>query len=67
MKWYEVAVDYGDGTAGVNRFRTREEAQAWRDRMESDPYFQQDGDGSPVQEVDTESSYFFFVDDDEEK
>lgn len=59
MKWYEVADDCGDGTDRKVRFRTREEAQAWRDKMEDDPYFQQDGDGSPVCEVDTDSKYFF--------
>lgn len=67
MKWYEVAEDYGDGTAGVNRFRTREEAQAYRDRMEDDPNWVSDGDGSPVQEVDTDSKYFFYVKEDDEE
>ena len=59
MKWYEVADDNGDGTTSRKRFRTREEAQAWRDKMEDCDYFQCDGDGSPVEEVDTESKYFY--------
>jgi hypothetical protein len=59
MKWYEVADDCGDGTTCRRRFKTREEAQAWRDKMEDCEWFQQDGDGSPVEEVDTESEYFF--------
>lgn len=63
MKWYEVAEDYGDGTCGVSRFRTREEAQAYRDFCESDPNWLCDGDGSPVVEVDTESKWFFLDDD----
>jgi hypothetical protein len=63
MKWYEVADDCGDGTSVQRRFRTREEAQAWRDKMENDKNFQQDGDGSPVTEVDTDSKWFFYNDD----
>jgi len=64
MKWYEVADDCGDGTTCRRRFKTREAAQAWRDKMEDDPCFLQDGDGSPVEEVDTDSKYFW---DDEEE
>lgn len=64
MKWYEYAVDHGDGTAGVKRFTTREKAQASRDKAEESPYWISDGDDSPVEEVDTDSGYFF--DDDEE-
>lgn len=60
MKWYEVAVDCGDGTTTRNRFRTFKEAKAWRDKQEDNEYFQQDGDGSPVIPVDTESNYFYY-------
>jgi hypothetical protein len=66
MKWYEVMDDLGDGTSCARRFRTREEAQAWRDKMEACPYFQSDGDGSPVSEVDTESVYFYHEEDDDD-
>jgi hypothetical protein len=59
MKWYEVMDNLGDGTCRARRFKTREQAQAWRDAMENYPYFQCDGDDSPVIEVDTESLYFF--------
>lgn len=59
MKWWEVSVDQGDGTHGVCRFRTKEAAQAWRDKQEDNPNFLQDGDGSPVTEVDTDSRWFF--------
>lgn len=65
MKWYEVMDDLGDGTCTPRRFPTRAKAQAWRDKMENDPYFQCDGDGSPVNEVDTDSPYFFHEDDDD--
>lgn len=63
MIWFEVADDCGDGTTTRRRFRTREEAQAWRDKMEDDECFQCDGDGSPVERVDTDSPYFYHVDD----
>lgn len=63
MIWFEVADDNGDGTTCRRRFRTRAEAQAWRDKMEDDECFQQDGDGSPVEEIDTDSPYFYHVDD----
>lgn len=63
MKWYEVSDDCGDGTTRQVRFRTRKEAQAWRDKMEDDEFFQCDGDGSPVVEVDTDSKYFFHTED----
>jgi hypothetical protein len=66
MKWYEVADDCGDGTTTRVRFRTREEAQAWRDKMDNDPDFQCDGDGSPVIEVDTESKWFYHDPEDDE-
>lgn len=62
MKWYEVADDLGDGTVCFRRFRTLEEAQAWCGKMEDDPCFHQDGDGSPVIEIDTESKYFYYQD-----
>lgn len=65
MKWYEVADDCGDGTTRRVRFRTREGAQTWRDKMENDPNFLSDGDGSPVEEIDTDSPYFFYEDDEE--
>lgn len=61
MKWYEFSTDSGDGSSRQLRFRTMEEAQAYRDKMEEDEYFMQDGDGSPVYEVDTESGFFYHV------
>lgn len=63
MKWWEVNDDLGDGTSCQRRFRTKEEAQAWRDKMEDDEGFQQDGDGSPVTPVDTNDRWFFHVED----
>jgi hypothetical protein len=60
MKWYEVSEGLGDGTSAQRRFRTRDEAQAWRDSMEDDDLFECDGDGSPVEEVNTDSPYFFY-------
>lgn len=63
MKWYEVSVGHGDGTYGVERFKTKKEAQAWRDKQEEDPYFECDGDGSPVNEVDTASKWFWHTED----
>ncbi len=59
MKWYEFQDDCGDGTSRALRFRTREEAQAARDKAEQCRYFLQDGDGSPVTEVDTDNPWFF--------
>jgi len=59
MKWYEFSRDNGDGTSSVMRYATREEAQEVRDFMETLSWFQCDGDGSPVTEVDTDSKWFF--------
>ena len=59
MKWYEVSYDCGDDTTVCRRFRTFEDAQTWRDGMENVSWWVQDGDGSPVIEVDTESRFFF--------
>ena len=59
MKWWEFQDDCGDGTYRMLRFRTKEEAEQAREKAENCPYFQCDGDGSPVMEVDTESKYFF--------
>lgn len=59
MKWWEFSDDCGDGTSIMRRFRTKEEAEEARAFLENSPYFQQDGDGSPIHEIDTESSWFF--------
>lgn len=59
MKWWQFNEDLGDGTTTALRFRTKEEARAARDKAEGCEYFQQDGDGSPVEMVDTESPFFF--------
>lgn len=59
MKWWEFQDDLGDGTTAARRFRTEEEADAARAKAEKCEYFQQDGDGSPVNMVDTDSPYFF--------
>lgn len=59
MKWYEFSDDCGDGTTRRMRFRTREEAQVARDFLEETGSFLQDGDGSPVEEVDTDCEYFY--------
>lgn len=65
MIFFTVMDDLGDGTCIERRFKTREEAQKWRDKMENDPYFQQDGDGSPVLKQDTDSPSFWHEDDDD--
>lgn len=59
MKWWEFQNDLGDGTTAALRFRTKEEADAARAKAEKCEYFQQDGDGNPVNMVDTDSPYFF--------
>lgn len=59
MKWYEFSSDNGDGTSTQFRFKTREAAQAWRDKMETKSWWQADGDDSPVIEVDTDTPWFF--------
>ena len=59
MKWWEFQDDLGDGTTRALRFRTKEEADAAREKAEACEWFQHDGDGSPVTEVDTDSPYFF--------
>lgn len=66
MKWYEWQDDLGDGTSIARRYRTRDEAENARDKAELDELFQSDGDGSPVQEVDTDSGYFFETEEDRE-
>jgi hypothetical protein len=59
MKWYEFKDDLGDGTTRAVRFKTKEEAVRARNWAETCSYFQCDGDGSPVTEVDTDNSWFF--------
>ena len=59
MKWWEFQDDLGDGTTRALRFRTKKEADEAREKAENYEYFQQDGDGSPVTEVDTDNPYFF--------
>lgn len=58
MKWYEFSRDNGDGSYSKLRFRSKEEAQKALDWLEEyDPDFLGDGDG--VDEVDTDSSWFW--------
>jgi len=52
MKWFEVVEDLGDGSSTTRRFRTKEEAGIYVDRHEEWCY-------SGVDEVDTESKWFF--------
>lgn len=59
MKWWEFSEDLGDGTSRALRYRTKEAADAAREKKEEEPYWISDGDGSPVTEVDTDSKYFF--------
>lgn len=59
MIWWEFADDCGDGTIRMLRFKTEEEANAAREKADKYEYFQGDGDGSPVQKIDTDSTYFF--------
>jgi len=59
MKWYEFSDDLGDGTVAFRRFKTREEAEQARQLCEENDWWVCDGDGSPVQEVDTDSPGFF--------
>lgn len=53
MKWFEVVEDCGDGSSVTRRFRTEEEANKYADMHEEWCY-------SGVDEVDTESPYFFY-------
>lgn len=59
MKWWEFHEGCGDGTTRVNRFRTKEEAETARELREAYKWFEGDGDGSPVIEVDTDGAWFF--------
>ena len=59
MKWWQFYSDSGDGTGVYLRFKTEEEAHAARELKEKSKWFQCDGDGSPVQEVDTDGKWFF--------
>ena len=60
MKWFEVVEDLGDGTSVTRRFRTKEEAEKYVAMNEEWCY-------SGIDEVDTESSWFFDTVDEEEK
>lgn len=57
MKWYEFSQDNGDGSFSKRRYRTREEAKEALEFFESLSWWVGDGDG--VDEVDTDSRWFF--------
>lgn len=57
MKWYEFSQDNGDGSFSKRRYRTREEAKEALEFFESLSWWVGDGDG--VDEVDTQSEFFF--------
>lgn len=59
MKWFEVVEDLGDGTSATRRFRTKEEAEKHVSMNEEWCY-------SGIDEVDTESPWFFDTVDEEE-
>lgn len=60
MKWLEVVEDLGDGTSVTRRFRTKEEAEKYVVMNEEWCY-------SGIDEVGTESSWFFDTVDEEEE
>lgn len=55
MKWFELVEDLGDGSNATRRFRTYEEAKAYESKYEDYCY-------SGIDEVDTESKYFYTED-----
>lgn len=58
MKWYEFTQDNGDGSYSKLRFKTKEEATKTLNWLEENsPHWVGDGDG--VDEVDTESNWFW--------
>lgn len=58
MKWWEFSQDNGDGSFSKRRYRTKEEAEEALDWFNDNcKWWQGDGDG--VNEVDTDTSYFF--------
>lgn len=52
MKWFELVEDLGDGSSTTRRFRTQEEAEKYESMNEEWCY-------SGIDEVDTDSPYFF--------
>lgn len=52
MKWFEIVEDCGDGSSRIRRFRTKEEAEKYESDNEEWCY-------SGIDEVDTESEWFF--------
>lgn len=58
MKWYECIVDNQDGSSQTCRFKTKEDAAAWAEdqgdweEWDCYPY-------GPLEEVDTESKFFW--------
>jgi len=51
MKWFELVEDLGDASSVTRRFRTQEEAEKYRSMNEEWCY--------SIDEVDTDSPYFF--------
>jgi hypothetical protein len=58
MKWWEFTQDNGDGSYSKCRFKSKQEAEDALEYLENNVSFWV-GDGEGVQEVDTESSYFW--------
>ncbi len=56
MIWYEVVEDLGDGSSTTRRFRTYEEACEYEEKNLDYCY-------SGVDEVDTDSKWFFYEED----
>lgn len=55
MIWYEVVEDLGDGSSATRRFRTFEEAEKYEEENLNYCY-------SGIDEVDTDSKWFFHKD-----
>ena len=58
MKWYEFTQDNGDGSFSKLRFKTKEEAEQTLDWLEKEAEYWT-GDSEGIDEVDTDSSFFW--------
>lgn len=58
MKWWEFTQDNGDGSFSKRRFKSEQEAKDALDYLENYVSYWV-GDGEGVQQVDTDSAYFW--------
>lgn len=59
MKWYEILEDFGDGSSGIRRFKTEESARNWLTTRVDYPGEEDCYPYGPIEEVDTDSKYFW--------